>query len=838
MGKIAVFVTGICFFTFIGSLFADPTSKIHPWVLTNTAGGQQAEFFVVLKERPDLSPAFQMSRKIDRGTFVYRSLFDTAQRAQVPLQDWLKAKGIKYQSFYIINALLITAGREIVDELAARDDVDRIEGNPIIRNMIPEPASQQDSPNSMEAIEWSIVRTKAPDMWALGYTGQGIVVGGADTGYRWTHNSLRGKYRGWNGSTADHDFNWHDSIHSGGGACGANSAAPCDDNGHGTHTMGTVVGDDGGSNQIGMAPGAKWIGCRNMNQGNGTPASYIECFEFFLAPYPVGGTPAQGDPALAPDITSNSWSCPPSEGCSATSLQAAVDAQKAAGIMTVAAAQNSGPSCGTVNDPIGTYLSAYTVGSTTNTANNLLSSFSSRGPADSTGLTKPNIVAPGSGIRSASVGSDTTYTVLSGTSMATPNVAGGIAVVWSALPAYKNDQNATETLMNASAIRLPHIVEACGGDYTNGPNNSWGHGLMDVLAAFNSGCTPPAAPENLISSLTVNNQVSLTWEAGSLGGGGTSYQVFRGAGACPGSGFTQIGNPSVTTFLDTTVSNGNTYSYMVKALDVCASSFSNCTDETIPCTYLLTPDNATVPDTGGPGSFNVTAGASCNWTPVSNDSWIQVTSGSGNGNGTVNYSVDANPEDTPRSGTITVVDQTFTINQNAGAGCLFCDDFEDGIPPADWTFVKPGWTETGGYLVGTPIKKKAVAVATPAFAGCLNCTVQAQMQTSGGARNILTLLAWYTNKQNTMQLLMRQESGKWILKQRSGGSVVAKAKGSFPISVGVDYTVSLSYNGTQFELSVNSTPVLTLIPAQPVSAGTAGFESRNTIGKFSEISIN
>jgi hypothetical protein len=85
-----------------------------------------------------------------------------------------------------------------------------------------------------------------------------------------------------------------------------------------------------------MAPGAKWIGCGNMDQGNGTPARYIECMEFFLAPYPVNGNPNEGDPLKAPDITSNSWVCPPSEGCSANTLQAAVEAQAAAGIMMVA----------------------------------------------------------------------------------------------------------------------------------------------------------------------------------------------------------------------------------------------------------------------------------------------------------------------------------------------------------------------------------------------------------------------------------------------------------------------------------------------------------------------
>ena len=100
-------------------------------------------------------------------------------------------------------------------------------------------------------------------------------------------------------------------------------------------------------NQIGMAPGAKWIGCRNMDEGVGTPARYIECMEFFLAPYPVNGDPDQGDPALAPDITINSWGCPTSEGCSANTLQAAVEAQAAAGIMMVVAAGNAGSSCST-----------------------------------------------------------------------------------------------------------------------------------------------------------------------------------------------------------------------------------------------------------------------------------------------------------------------------------------------------------------------------------------------------------------------------------------------------------------------------------------------------------
>ena len=99
----------------------------------------------------------------------------------------------------------------------------------------------------------------------------------------------------------------------------------------------------------GWPPAQNGLVAATWMHGNGTPARYIECMEFFLAPYPIGG--GQGDPTKAPDITINSWGCPASEGCSANTLQAAVEAQAAAGIMMVVAAGNSGSACSTVSDP-------------------------------------------------------------------------------------------------------------------------------------------------------------------------------------------------------------------------------------------------------------------------------------------------------------------------------------------------------------------------------------------------------------------------------------------------------------------------------------------------------
>ena len=296
------------------------SAKIAPWVLDHTAYGKEAEFMVILSDQADLTGADAFSTKDEKGRYVRDVLWEKAETTQGPVLNWLRDQNAEHRSFYIVNMIWVKGSRALALSLAARPDVLRVEGNPQIRNL-PDPLPAGDvtdspMPNTPAAIEPGINHTRAPLVWATGFTGQGVVVAGADTGYRWTHTALKGKYRGWDGVTANHDYNWHDSIHTGGGSCGPNSIQPCDDNGHGTHTMGTAVGDDGSTNQVGMAPGAKWIGCRNMNQGVGTPATYIECFEFFLAPYPVGGTPAQGDPSKAPHVTNNSWGCPPSEGCS------------------------------------------------------------------------------------------------------------------------------------------------------------------------------------------------------------------------------------------------------------------------------------------------------------------------------------------------------------------------------------------------------------------------------------------------------------------------------------------------------------------------------------------
>lgn len=632
--------------------------KIAPWVIEHTAGDKEAEFLVILADKADLSGARELQAKRDKGRFVRDALLQKAQQSQAPLIEWLRERDIEHRSFYIVNAIWVKAGREVVMEIATRSDVARIEGNPRIQNLQPVKITDEEMQAAIDsvvaaptAIEPGVTYIRAPEVWSQGFTGQGLVIGGQDTGVEWNHPALINHYRGWDGATANHDYNWHDSVHSDGGSCGPNSPVPCDDNNHGTHTLGTAVGDDGGTNRIGVAPGAKFIACRNMDQGNGTPATYLECFEFFLAPYPVSGAPPQGDPAKAPDITTNSWACPPSEGCSPGTLQAATEAQRAAGIMPVFAAGNYGSACSTVTDPPGIYDAAYTVGAFSSSTGTV-ASFSSRGPVtvDGSNRRKPDISAPGVSVRSAVRGGG--YSSLNGTSMATPHVAGAVALLWSARPELRHQITDTENILNDAAVDVSST--SCGGSGV--PNNTYGFGRLDIKAAV----------DVAVASISPASQ------SFSAGGGGGAVNVTAPAGV----GWQTFVNDSwITVTSGGSGSANGTVNYSVAANTgpartgtmIVAGRVFTITQDAPACAYSISPASASYTGAGGAGSVNVTAGAGCAWTAVSNDAWITITSGaSGSGNGAVGYSVAANAG-ASRSGTITIAGQTFTVTQSSAA---------------------------------------------------------------------------------------------------------------------------------------------------------------------------
>lgn len=460
--------------------------KIERGVLEKLQKGASTRALIVMAEQADVSAADKLPTKQAKGAFVFKTLRDTAQRTQARARADLERRGVAYRAYIVANVIAVEQlDAPLAAQLAARPEVGRLAADPDVR--FAEPVATAPSAESAQALEWNVQKIGADKVWAEKIRGKGIVVANQDTGVEWDHPALKKKYRGYakGTQTVNHNYNWWDAIHSsiGGGSnpCGYNSAAPCDDTDHGTHTMGTIVGGTR-TDKIGVAPGAKWIACRNMDNGVGRPSTYIECFDFFLAPWDSTGN--NPDPNQAPDVVSNSWGCPPSEQCAADSLKTATHNLRAAGIFVSVSAGNAGSNCATISDPSSIYNASTTVGATDGGDN--LASFSSRGPItiDSSNRRKPDISAPGVNVRSSVPGDG--YAKMSGTSMAAPHVAGAVALLWQAKPFLRGDVRATEKLLFQTAYRNVQAGnQNCGGtDKNDIPNNLFGYGRLDVSKAY------------------------------------------------------------------------------------------------------------------------------------------------------------------------------------------------------------------------------------------------------------------------------------------------------------------------------------------------------------------
>jgi serine protease AprX len=465
--------------------------KIDAELLERALQGGDVEFIVTMNGKADLSEARWKKTKEERGAYVFQQLSKFAQQAQSDIQLFLRSSEAPFRPFYILNGLYVEGDLTLIQALAERSDVQFIHDNTAMEMLRP---VENNDAVQLRTIEWGIDMINADEVWAMGYRGEGVIVGGQDTGYEWEHPALIEQYKGWNGADANHNYHWHDAIHEisplhndpvvdpSNNPCGLDVDYPCDDHNHGTHTMGTMVGEDG-DNQIGVAPKASWIACRNMERGYGSPATYIECFEWFLAPTDLNDE--NPDPSKAPHVIANSWSCPEIEGCNPNNfalMQAAVENLKAAGVVVVVSAGNSGSQgCSSVNTPSAIFENSFTVGATNQ--QDSIAGFSSRGPVDvdNSLRLKPNVSAPGVGVRSCI--RDGQYASYNGTSMAGPHVAGAVALLISANPELAGQVELIETILEETAVSK-QTEEDCGNiDGENIPNNTYGFGRIDIKKA-------------------------------------------------------------------------------------------------------------------------------------------------------------------------------------------------------------------------------------------------------------------------------------------------------------------------------------------------------------------
>ena len=443
-------------------------------------GWHGERLYVVLKDQANVAAAVVIDDPVERRTVVYDLLTQHADSTQIELRRALDRWGVDYTPYYLVNALEVDGGPLWRWWLERRPEVERVLISPELRPLPAASPPAVGTANPPEMALWSQGRIYAPLVWRqLGVTGAGIVVGQSDSGVDGAHPELRDQYRGnAAGGPAGDEYNWLDPWNQ--------TPAPADSGGHGTHTLGTVVGQN-----VGVAPDATWIACVNLPRNLGNPPRYLDCLQFLLAPFPQAGDAlTDGRPDLGAHVLNNSWGCPPQEGCDPDALLPAVRALRAAGVFVVASAGNNGPTCESIDSPPAHYDEVFTVGAIDEA--NAVADFSSRGPvtADGSDRIKPDIAAPGMGVLSAYPGGGYEYN--DGTSMAGPHVVGVVALMWSANPALIGDIDRTEQILTATARRdaLFGAAPICG-DADARPNNSVGYGVVDAFAAVEMALAEP-----------------------------------------------------------------------------------------------------------------------------------------------------------------------------------------------------------------------------------------------------------------------------------------------------------------------------------------------------------
>ena len=395
-------------------------TRIHPKLETELEVASPSQMIECIVEMRDGYPyGLMRARKLRDKMSTFRTI---AERSQLSVMSMLEARRDDAQvarQYWIFNGFFLKAKPQVISDLSNRDDIFYIHNNGTVS--IHAERVEDASQSSGRAVEWNVQKVSATLCWDDGFTGEGIIVGHTDTGVDAQHPSLAGKYAG----------HWHDAIN--------HRQTPYDDNGHGTHTMGSIVGGDGYgsfSNDIGVAPGATYVTAKVLDSsGSGDFDQILEGLQWM----------ADLKDTVDVKMMSASWR---STDTTNTFFWSTMETYNSIGIMPVIANGNEGPGAGTSGTP-SNFSIVLSVGATN--SGDAVSSFSSRGPAPNMSpwtdesnwyrpdwnLVKPDISAPGEGIRSCTPGSG--YEVWNGTSMACPHVAGAVAILCQKNPLLTTD---------------------------------------------------------------------------------------------------------------------------------------------------------------------------------------------------------------------------------------------------------------------------------------------------------------------------------------------------------------------------------------------------------------
>jgi hypothetical protein len=414
--------------------------------LQNIAPDHEISVIVTLSDRADISQFKQKDKKLRRGLII-RALRQKAEQTQTPIRAFLENNRAKrIIKLWVINGIAVKAKANVIQKLATLPGIESIKLDAVIQAPVTTLGSHAPA-------EWNIESIRAPELWGMGYTGQGIVFANMDTGVDKDHPDIGSKWRGGTNS-------WYDPN-------GEHPDNPFDRDGHGTQSMGLMVGGDAGGTSIGVAYGAQWIAVKIFNDaGTASYGAIHQGYQWLLDP------DGNSDTNDVPDIVNNSWGFDNINNCD-YEFQVDIQALKAAGIAVVFAAGNSGPGQSSIspqNNPEG-----YSTGAIDQSNN--IASFSSRGPSACDGSIYPEVVAPGVDVRTADLtfggAFPDSYTSVSGTSFASPHVAGAMALLLDAFP-------------DITVAELEFALEQSALDLgAAGPDNDYGYGLIDVVEAYN-----------------------------------------------------------------------------------------------------------------------------------------------------------------------------------------------------------------------------------------------------------------------------------------------------------------------------------------------------------------